>query len=384
MKKINLLLFIITGLFFSACTEDDPAQKDIVVVTPNSYAFERDGASTVSYGGQTTRLKMASAIYTALKTTSFTQPEIDNMFNNGEGFTDTSLNGTGKKLGNKTAAYGSATVKPWFDAQITEAVNIVFQAVNASTDASAGVAGTYTDTGGSQRSVKINAKGHEINQLFTKGLMGALVGDQIIYGYLSKAKLDGGDNISNNDNGVLVDGKNYTNMEHYWDEGFGYLYGMETDISNSSIEGDGIILDKYLSKVDGSSLPGIAQEIYDAFKLGRAAITAGNYTIRDEQAEIIKTKISHVIGRKAADYLRGAATSYSAGNMADAFHSMSEAYGFILSLQFTKNLTTGAPYFSNSEVNNHLATIDDFWAISENAAVSLPAMALEIETRFGF
>ena len=44
-------------------------------------------------------------------------------------------------------------------------------------------------------------------------------------------------------------------MEHYWDEGFGYLYGMDTDISNSSIEGSDVLVSKYLKKVDASSLP---------------------------------------------------------------------------------------------------------------------------------
>ena len=48
--------------------------------------------------------------------------------------------------------------------------------------------------------------------------MGALICDQIIWGYLSAGKLDGGTNVADNDAGTLVDGKNYTQMEHYWDE----------------------------------------------------------------------------------------------------------------------------------------------------------------------
>ena len=178
-----------------------------------------------------------------------------------------------------------------------------------------------------------------------------------------------------------MDGKNYTTMEHYWDEGFGYLYGLDTDITNSSIEGPDVLVSKYLKKVDGSSLPGIAQEIYDAFKHGRAAIVAGAYDVRDEQAEIVKTKLSHIIGRKAADYLNSGADKIEAGTWADAHHALSEGWGFILSLQFTRNPETGSPYYSNAEVNSMLSDIDDFWTVTP---ANLRTMASGIESKFGF
>tara|TARA_B100000686_G_scaffold278314_1_gene298206 strand:- start:126 stop:1043 length:918 start_codon:yes stop_codon:yes gene_type:complete len=305
------------------------------------------------------------------------------MFDNGTGFGNPALAMSGKKLGNKTASssQASSTVKPQFDALIDDVASNVFPAVLASLDASAGIAGIYTDPGADGRKVYINSKGHEINQMFTKGLMGALVCDQIIWGYLSKGKLDGGTNIADNDSGILVDSKNYTTMEHYWDEGFGYLYGLDTDISNSTIEGQDVLVSKYLKKVDGSSLPGIGKEIYDAFKLGRAAIVAGAYDVRDEQAEIVKTKLSHIIGRKAIDYLNSGADKIDGGTWADAHHALSEGWGFILSLQFTKNPDTGAPYFSNSEVNSLLIDIDDFWTVTP---AGLRDMASSIESKFGF
>ncbi len=49
--------------------------------------------------------------------------------------------------------------------------------------------------------------------------------DQILNNYLSPAVLDAGDNVTKNDNDILADGKDYTTMEHKWDEAFGYLYG---------------------------------------------------------------------------------------------------------------------------------------------------------------
>ena len=199
-------------------SEDDPAEVvEIVVTPPATYTFERDGQSTVSFSGQSARLEMAAELGTWLNTPMKTAAELDAMFNDGTGFGNPALAASGKKLGNKTASssIASSTVKPQFDALIVDVTSNVFP--NVANDASAGTPGTYTDPGG--RTVIINGKGHEINQLFIKGLMGALVCDQIIWGYLSTGKLDGGTNVADNDAGTLVDGKSYTTMEHYWDSG---------------------------------------------------------------------------------------------------------------------------------------------------------------------
>ena len=383
MKNFKQLLVMFLGIFLFAC-EDDPVEVvEIVVTPPATYTFERDGQSTVSFSGQSARLEMAAELGTWLNTPMKTAAELDAMFNDGTGFGNPALAASGKKLGNKTASssIASSTVKPQFDALIVDVTSNVFP--NVANDASAGTPGTYTDPGG--RTVIINGKGHEINQLFVKGLMGALVCDQIIWQYLSTGKLDGGTNVADNDAGILVDGKSYTTMEHYWDEGFGYLYGLDTDLNTAEVEkgssGGDVLVSKYMNKVDGSSLPGISQEIYDAFKHGRAAIVAGAYDVRDEQAEIVKTKLSHIIGRKAADYLKSGADKIDDGKWADAHHALSEGWGFILSLQFTKNPDTGSPYYSNAEVNSMLADIDDFWTV---APADLRSMATSIESKFGF
>ena len=385
MKNFKHLLVMFLGIVLVACNDDpDEVVDPIITVTPPAtYAFERDGASTVSFSGQSARLEMAAELGTWLNTPIKTAAELDAMFNDGTGFGNPALAASGKKLGNKTASssQASSTVKPLFDAMITDVTTNVFP--NVANDASAGTPGTYTDPGG--RTVIINGKGHEVNQLFVKGLMGALVCDQIIWGYLSTGKLDGGTNVADNDAGTLVDGKAYTQMEHYWDEGFGYLYGLDADLTTAAVEagssGGDVLVSKYMNKVDGSSLPGISQEIYDAFKHGRAAIVAGAYDVRDEQAAIVSTKLSHVIGRKAADYLNSGADKIDAGKWADAHHALSEGWGFILSLQFTKNADGNSPYFSNSEVNTMLTQIDDFWTV---APADLRSMAASIEARFGF
>ena len=92
------LLVACVSLFLTSCSDDDDAIADITVTPPSTYKFERNGATTVSYSGQTARLKMASELYSGMKSSSSTKVGLDNMFNNGTGFSDTTLDGTGKKL----------------------------------------------------------------------------------------------------------------------------------------------------------------------------------------------------------------------------------------------------------------------------------------------
>ena len=404
-KKIYkpILLTLLTSIIFISCSKDDDVEyitetiTETVIVTetqtvnvevpvtvnvevPYSYEFARAGVSTVSFSGQTARLNMADELYAALNTNTFTKAQMLEMFNDGTGFSDASLNSSGKKMGNKTAAspLASSTVKPQFDAMITDFADNVIP--NWATDASNGQAGVLTDA---TRTIHVNAKGHEIDQTFIKGIIGAMAVDQIVNNYITPYQLDSGTRVADNDNGVLSSGKDYTDMEHKWDEGFGYLYGQEADASRldlgTSPTGNGTTLNKYFKKINASNQVGIGVTVFDAFRRGRAYIVAKLYDDRDAQATIIKKELSKVIAYKAVDYLNGYMTKISTGNTADAFHALSEGYGFIMSLQFT-NDGNDNPYFTNSEVNAFLALMDNFWSV-ENS--NLESIRDEISAKFG-
>ena len=211
--------------------------------------------------------------------------------------------------------------------------------------------------------------------------------DQMLNNYLGIAVLDAGDNQTNNDNDVLESGKNYTTMEHKWDEAYGYLFGTATSESNPvpTIGDDDSFLNKYLGRVDGDDdFTGIAQEIYDAFKLGRAAIVAKNYTVRDEQAAIIRQKVSEVIAIRAVYYLQQG-KSQLGSSMGGAFHDLSEGFGFVYSLRFTRNPDTSASYFTKSEVDGFIDDLqagnDGFWSIT---GTTLDAISQAIADKFDF
>jgi hypothetical protein len=389
MKKFALSLFVIGSMFTSCSSDDDNGSGENQVLAPAMYEFSRDGNTTVSYGGQTSRILMGNEFVTALKDNSKTEAELDGMFTNtGNYFSTTDLNDSGKSLRSKAAAssdYYSANstdanaIKAEFDGWIANQVNDVFP--NWNIDAASGIAGKIQEAGGG--SIRyVNAKGLEYNQAVNKGLIGALMTDQMLNNYLSTSVLDAGDNRANNDAGLVAEGKDYTTMEHKWDEGFGYLYG--TDDALAPQLNQDSFLNKYLSRVENDAdFSGIASEIYDAFKLGRAAIVAKNYTVRDEQADIIREKVSEIIGIRSVYYLQQGKNNLIT-DVGGAFHDLSEGFGFIYSLQFTRQPGTNSAYFTKSEVDVFIAELmvgNGFWDLT---AETLDTMSNAIADRFDF
>lgn len=378
---LRYLFILVFPLFIISCGSDDDENLPIEITVPANYEFLRDGMSTVSFSGQTTRLNQVDEIYLALNSNTYNETQLDEMFADGAGFTDSALNGTGKNVRGKTSAgcaAGSSATQAQFDAQIADFANNVVPAW--SNDASAGIAGKLTDA---SRSIHVNAKGHEIDQTFVKGLIGGMTLDQIVNNYLQPCQLESGSRKDDNTNGVLSSGKNYTDMEHKWDEAFGYLYGQEEDAKRADLgstpNGKGTTLNKYFKKINDSNQPGIAEIVFNAFKKGRAAIVAGDYQVRDAQANIIQIHLSKVIGYKAVDYLNGYMSKMAAGNTADAFHALSEGYGFVMSLQFTNN-GSNVPYFTKAEADAMLAKMDDFWTVQDS---DLTIMVSDIKSKFG-
>ncbi len=397
MKKL-LFPAIVMSLLLASCSTDDDAgdvQQDIEI--PTNYVFERGGETTVQYPGQTTRLQMSAELIGSFNNfDTATEESLLNMFAHVEGandFENTALNASGKNIKSKTAASAdyfsanateSAEIKADFESYISDQVNVVFP--NENTIAEPGVAGQIAD-GSSVRYV--NGKGVELNQTFAKGLIGALLTDQILNNYLSTSVLDEASNRENNDNQILDGDNNYTTMEHKWDEAYGYLYGdpsIPTANPNSVLnESDDHLLFNYLGRVDvDEDFEGLAEDVFTAFKIGRAAIVAGDYDLRDEQVAIIKENISKTIAVRAVYYLQAGKEAIANNNMGGAFHDLSEGFGFMYSIRFTNNPNTGAPYVSASELETFKTQLlegNGFWDVTSE---TLDTISETIASAFGF
>ena len=372
-KSIHYLL--LSGLLFVSCekedTEENPKdepksdQEDLskLTGTGGQYDFKRNGKLTVSFSGQTTRLKQAVEINTAMSDKTTTEAKLNNMFSKGTDFTDASLNGT-KNIRSKVAnSYGlfkngadnqADAIKKLMDEYLKKQVDEVFP--KWETQASAGNAG-YVEVGDKKRYV--NAKGLEYNQALMKSLIGGLVVDQVSNHYLNRLddNYDGTKKFrEENTKGTVVEGKDYTTMEHHWDEAYGYVYG--------NAEKDALLY-KYILKVDADEdFKGINKKIRDAFGAGREALTKKDYDKRDTQVKIIREEIAKVVAIRTIYYLKAGKKYLSEPK--DAFHDLSEAYGFIYSLKFITN-DGKTPIFSKTEVDGFIKKLDaenGFWDIT--------------------
>ena len=389
LNKITFALLFATLFTAVSCSDNDDNQSNSVE-TPATYTFLRNGITSVDYGGQSSRLLMLEEMGNYIKNQAtfglvVEETTLTAMYSNTNNpFSTTELNTSGKQLNNKVAASRDYFVNLGGGGSTTEQTNVrnyfasqfgILAAASDGNNASENVAGSYVD-GSSTR--LFGANGLEPQQILLKGMMGAVFMDQIVNHYLSTAVLDENGNRLENTNKVLESGKNYTTMEHNWDEAYGYVYGA----------GGLKYWDTYINQVnEDSDFNTIKEAIEVAFKRGRAAIVANNYEVRDAQIAIIKSKMAMIPAVRAVYYLKSGKEKLVTDNGAKGFHAISEAYGFIMAIRYTQNPVTNQPYMSKEEVDALLeeltAGTNGLWDI-DYLNVHLDSIASEIAARFGF
>ena len=379
----------------TSCSSDDGGSAPVNYEVPSTYTFARNGSTSIDFSGQTARLQMLDAmggVYSTAATagTPLDAAQLQNMFSNTNNpFAVAELNTSGKNLKSKTAASedyftlflggGSTTeklaVQTFFESQFTSGA-----LASQGNSASAGVAGSYLD--GSKMRL-FAANGLEPQQVLLKGMMGALMMDQISNQYLSVNTLDKAATRIENTNKVLAENANFTTMEHYWDEAYGYVYGAD-DSANNALK----FWSSYIEQVNADAdFNTVSAEVNAAFRKGRAAIVANDYLTRDQQIAVIQKNLALVAAVRSVFYMQEGKAKLVQDNGAKAFHALSEGYGFIMSLRYTRQPGTDAPYFSKEEVDTMLATLlsgtNGLWDI-DNLSPKLDAISAQIASRFGF
>lgn len=325
---------------------------------PDTYSFkDSDGNSTVSFTGQQIRLDMLSEMITYMKTanttgTTLSATTLKDMYaNNGYTWTDANslgMTGSGKQLKDKTA-YASV------DGSADAGVQLYFEdildsmAVASASGAtgSAGVAGVWPNDGVSGPYL-MDGNGQQYAEIFEKGIMSAVFANQMTVHYLGT--------VQDDNNSDLESGKNYTEMQHHWDEAYGYF--------TSSVNFPNSGTDRFWGEYSSGRDPLIesATKISLAFRTGRAAIDAEDYDTRDEQIDIIRDEMEKLQAACAIHYLNGAKNSISSNTARN--HKLSEAIGFLHGMKFGYNCISGNG-MTSSEIDQALSYIgDDFNNVS--------------------
>ena len=348
MKTKNLfkLVALSGAIILSSCSKNDPDPVACSVEAPAEYAFNHEGTSTVSYSGQAGRLATAKSVYDALNAdVTIDRAALDLIIDNDN-----------SKLITKTAENDANRQ------MVIDHLNGILDTYCANSGAYEAGTVAAIGTAGLWDGYELDARGWEGDQQYAKMLIGALCLEQVNYDYLTKMDVDNTDR-------AYSDGNVYTKREHYYDEAYGYVYGLDDNDLDAEIN-NGLLLGKYLNKHNASNAySGVdyRQRVYDAFKLGRQAVVEDCAEELERQITEINHCLSKVVAWHAQDYLSSAATELGT---ADFHHSISEAWGFIYSLQYTK--IDGAPIFSHAEVMSMISTLD----AGNNGAWDLEATTL--------
>lgn len=283
---------------------------------PTTYNFEK-----VDYSEATTTINMWSAFTSYLgKSTSrvLSQDTVNKLWNNtGSAFTSeivTNLPNTFTNLNNATFGIAEKTEDASFFKTLSDSmVTVSSYNTSAASEGISGKIGTRL----------FNHTGLEFNQLVAKGLMGALQLKNVIL-YLNK--------VASDDNSTVIEGKG-TAMQHDWDLAFGYISlpkNYDTSIAYTSTVIDRpLALGGYFKERGGYIKAG--GTIFEAFRKGRAAIAAKDYTSRDNSIATIKEMLEKTLAAACYDY---AGIGMTGTDLASRFHALSEGYGFVLALKY--------------------------------------------------
>ncbi len=400
MKFFYLKIISIIALLLTTCDNDEPLMGEDIIA-PETYSFSRNGATSVNFSKQTTIAAMTEEFINALKVSNNTETILAGMFDHAidnDDFSSVTLNTSEVSIRKNVAAsaeffefneFEADLVKTTFDDWIIRQANEVFP--NWETQASSGIAGFIEDTNNST-TVFITDKGESLDQLIANSLSGALYLDQILNNHLGFVVLDGGDNIRDNDEDVFVANTNYTAMENSWDQAYGYLYSAEAVPANPNFDDE--IGDNFLSLLLAEvsrdpDFENFDEEVYEAFKLGRAAIVNKDYDLRDDQIAIIRDRLSQSVGIRAVYHLNAAKALLDVEttiNYAAVFDNLGKALGLIYSLQFTRISDANTPFLSAESVDEYFSDLLDqgngLW--EDDITDKLNVIAEEIADEFDF
>jgi hypothetical protein len=383
MRSLNFISLpvIAAVIILTSCSKEEtpaaPAFRDKIsytqatAATPYKSLFtDSKGDTTVDLTAGNDRVNMFKALdaYSKLPNPAGSTAVLDaavitNMYrNSGSPFTDTYayLNASSSQLRDKTATSVSNTtaVQEKIESFFTR-IAVASQSVSqVAEEGKAGKLGTYL----------VDENGVEWAQVIAKSLIGAYQLDYIGNILLSESALKA-------NNTMVVSGKNYTALEHIWDEAYANLtlkpvfLGAATETSN----GGESFIGSYLWEYNKTGYP----LVHPAFVKGRVAIVNNDLAVVKEQAGIIRREMEKAIAAAVVGYLQK--VKDNATDNAKRAHAYGEGTGFIYSLRFCKLNGTDAA-FSDDVLNDIHFNTTGIWQLTNS---QVDAAMNKIRTKFG-
>lgn len=185
----------------------------------------------------------------------------------------------------------------------------------------------------------VDGKGRNYATLYRYYMVAAIYLDQILNQHLLPEIFNDEEKRLAHETLQLLPGGNYTALEHHWDLGYAYYQHV-----------------RFITDSRGTiALRETHRKIHYAFVQGRIALGVGDFTDLHQQLGTIRHELSQAVAIQAILSLLGPNTI---ANLEDevqyAFNSLSEGYGLLYALQFTRD-----------EGGNILCTYEEVKALQE-------------------
>jgi hypothetical protein len=371
-------LLLASTLSLTSCeTEVDPKENlrapieygQLSATTAYTAPFvDRSGNTTVDLKAGNARLGMFKLIDTYAKTITGTGTTpldaniLKNMYANSNAvFTgdNSALNSSGVSLRSVTAQSAADPEKERkvIDGFMTILADKSKAATAIAEDGKAGKLGNYL----------VDERGVEWGQVVAKSLIGAYQLD-----YIGNVLLSEGLKA---DNYSVVAGKNYTALEHNWDEAYANFTNKPVYAGDASATSNGgeSFLGAYVWEYNKEGYP----KLHEAFLKGRAAIVNNDVATYTAQASLIRKELEKAVANAAIGYLKK--TRENATDPGRRAHAFSEGLGFIYSLRYAR--ATGADAaFSDAILNNLAYTTAGMWKVKNE---QLEQAISTISSKFG-
>lgn len=239
--------------------------------------------------------------------------------------------------------------------------------------ASAGQTGFIGYNQGDNDRFFVTTDGLAPSEVYRGMTLGAVYLDKALGEYLDEKFLTDKTLIQAHEAPQLVPGRSYTALEHTWDLAYGYYLQAQKLLQSNSLTG----------------LRGSETKLFNAFALGRLAITEYRYEEALSHLRSIRTLLAQAVAARALEELVGRNTLANLNERPeDAFRFVSRGVGYLYALQFTRR-PSGEPYLSHEEVKRLIASLragEGLWdsslrerldqvarSISSTFALSLPS-----------
>jgi hypothetical protein len=343
----------------------------LTATTSYRMAFTANGDSTVNRNDGRIRLRMFRALFAYIGTAVSNNATLDsakmsNMFaNKGAAFDGVyaDLNSLDMSIKEATAFSqpNQIAIHNYLEIAFGRMAYISQYTGQTASKGTPGKNGTYL----------VDAKGIEWAQIIQKTLIGAYHLD-----YIGNVLLNTGLAA---DNHQLVTGKKYTQLEHNWDEAYGFFtnndmyYNGTTDQNAAKISSE-LYLGSYAWEYNKTGFV----KLHTAFLKGRAAIHNNDMAEVRAQAAIIRKILETAIGGAANGYM-GKASDASATEASRA-HAFGEGNGFVYSTRFC-TLTGCDDAYSDDLIDDLFTPVSlTFYDIT---AAQFTTVANKLRTKFG-